>query len=343
MRASLAKPVGLLRVHAVALIGVIRTWLSTMSTHGEPHPSTAESSDFTGLARFVTFKKMRENECLLKISPPQDGNMTDKIPNSVIGAVSSVLADFYYSHSTLNSLFMESGALGSAPEGNCETKCSSWLQRCNEDPAVDALHVLGQVVQKFMDKPPTHSDPKVAPGQERIRASLARNQLAYQTNGFITLAGSSLAAKSLADYFNAGDFASIEAEFDRTISQVDRDPHAAITASSAIIEALCKTYIELHQLNTPASQTIGPLWKVVQHHLGLNVDRILQDDQKRILQGLASIIDGVGAYRTHIGSAHGRGIRPPRIEASEARLAVHASHTVVIFVMERWMGAPRNA
>nr|ART39109.1 H235 [uncultured bacterium] len=29
----------------------------------------------------------------------------------------------------------------------------------------------------------------------------------------------------------------------------------------------------------------------------------LQDDQKRILQGLASIVDGVGAYRTHIGSA----------------------------------------
>jgi len=269
--------------------------------------------------------------------------MNNNIPNSVIGAVSSVLADFYYSHSTLNSLFMESGAPGSAPEGNCETKCSNWLRRCNDDPAVDALHVLGQVVQKFMDEPPTDWNPKIAPGQERIRASLAKNQLSYQTNGFITLAGSSPAAKSLTDYFKAGDFASIEAEFDRAISQIDRDPHAAITASSAIIEALCKTYIEMHRLDMPANQTIGPLWKVVQHHLGLNVDRILQDDQKRILQGLASIVDGIGAYRTHIGSAHGRGIQPPRIDASEARLSVHASHTVVIFVMERWLGAPRKA
>ena len=34
-----------------------------------------------------------------------------------------------------------------------------------------------------------------------------------------------------------------------------------------------------------------------------------------------------------------RGIEPPLIVASEARLAVHASHTVVIFVMERWLGA----
>lgn len=52
--------------------------------------------------------------------------------------------------------------------------------------------------------------------------------------------------------------------------------------------------------------------------------------------------DGIGAYRTHIGSAHGRGIEPPKIVVSEARLAVHASHTIVIFVMERWLGTMRS-
>jgi hypothetical protein len=77
----------------------------------------------------------------------------------------------------------------------------------------------------------------------------------------------------------------------------------------------------------------------VQSHLGLNVDPILRDDQKRILQGLTSIVDGVGAYRTHIGSAHGRGAAPPTIEVSEARLAVNASHTLVTFIMERWHAA----
>ena len=200
------------------------------------------------------------------------------------------------------------------------------------------MQVLGQVIQKFMDLEPDDWNQKIGSGQERIRASLAKNQLTYQMNGLITLAGASPAAKLLADFFKTGDFSSIEAEFKRAISQVDRDPHAAITAASAIIEALCKTYIDINQLEMPTKQTIGPLWKVVQQHLGLNIDHTLQDDQKRILQGLASIVDGVGAYRTHIGSAHGRGIKPPQILASEARLAVHASHTVVIFVMERWLG-----
>ncbi|HEP9943538.1 TPA: abortive infection family protein [Pseudomonas aeruginosa] len=269
--------------------------------------------------------------------------MNNKIPNSVIGAVSSVLAEHYYSHSTLNSLFMESGAPGCVPEGNCETKCSSWLRRCNDDPGVDPMQVLGQIIQKFMELEPDSWNDKIGPGQERIRASLAKNQLSYQMNGFITLAGASPAAKSLADYFKASDFSSIEAEFERAISHVERDPHAAITAASAIIEALCKTYIEMHGLEMPSKQTIGPLWKVVQQHLGLNVDPTLEDDQKRILGGLASIVDGVGAYRTHIGSAHGRGIEPPRIVPSEARLAVHASHTIVIFVMERWIGATSRA
>src|SRR5690606_14143753 len=186
-------------------------------------------------------------------------------------AVASVIAAHYYSHSTLNSLFMESGAPGDVPPGNCETECASWLRRCNEDPTIDPLAVLGQVIQKFMDQESPEWRPEVAEGQRRIRESLAKNQLTYQLNGFVTLAGASLAAKTLSDYLNAGDFASIEAEFDRAIKQLDRDPHAAITAASSIIEALCKSYIETFSLEVPANQPIGPAWRVVRGHHGLHL------------------------------------------------------------------------
>lgn len=259
--------------------------------------------------------------------------MSNKIPNSVIGAVASVIAAHYYSHSKLKTLFMEAGAPGAPPAGNCEDKCAAWLVLCNDDPDVDALAVLGRVIQKFMDQ---DDRPDLEDGRRRIRDSLARNQLTYQVNGYVSLAGASLAAKTLADYLKAGDFASVESEFARALAQLESDPHAAITASSSIIEALCKTYIETFSLEMPSSQSIVPLWKVVQAHLGLNLDPTLRDDQKRILQGLASIVDGVGAYRTHIGSAHGRGLNPPPISVSEARLAVNAAHSLVVFVMERW-------
>lgn len=262
--------------------------------------------------------------------------MPYKIPNSVIGAVASVIGAYYYSHSKLNALFMESGAPGDVPPGNCETKCTNWLRRCNDDPEVDPLGVLGRVIQNLMDQDADEMRQSLADGQRRIRDSLARNQLTYQMNGYVTLAGASPAAKTLADYLSAGDFASIEAEFERAIKQLDADPHAAITAATAIIEALCKTYIETFGLEMPAHQSIAPVWRVVQTHLGLNLDATLRDDQKRILQGLASIVDGVGAYRTHIGSAHGRDLNPPPISVAEARLAVNAAHSLVIFVMELW-------
>jgi hypothetical protein len=87
-------------------------------------------------------------------------------------------------------------------------------------------------------------------------------------NGVITLAGSGITSKTLVDYFKTGDFSSIEAEFNRCISNVESDPHAAITASCSIIESLCKTYIETFQLAFPSKQTVMPLWKTVQQNIG---------------------------------------------------------------------------
>lgn len=257
-----------------------------------------------------------------------------EIPNSVIGAVSSVLAAYYNSHTRLNGLFMEGGAPGEAPPGNCENKCAAWLRRCNEHQDIDALAVLGRVIQSFMDEDRPY--PGLVAGQERINIALARNQLAYHMNGIITLAGGAPASKTLSDFFKAGDFASIETEFSRAIANVQSDPHASITAASAIIEAFCKTYLETHGIDVPTMQTAVPLWRAVQAPLGLNPDRLLSDDQNRILSGLTSIVDGIGAFRTHIGSAHGRGVAPPPITPSEARLAVNAAHTLVTFGMERW-------
>lgn len=262
------------------------------------------------------------------------------IPNAVVGAVASVIAGYYYSHAKLDTLFMESGAPGIPPPGNCETKCANWLLRCNNDPSVNALDVLGRVIWRFMELEPDSWLPQIEDGQRRIRDSLSRNQLEYHSNGQITLAGASVSTKSLHDFLKAGDFSSIGAEFDRAVSQLNNDPHAAITAASSIVEALCKTYIETFGLDLPANQSIGPVWRVVQNHLGLNLDATLREDQKRILQGLASIVDGVGAYRTHIGSAHGRGINPPAISVAEARLAVSAAHALVQFVMELWHASP---
>jgi len=265
--------------------------------------------------------------------------LSGHIPNSLIGAVASVVANHYYSHSKLETLFMECGAPGDAPKGNCEKKCSDWLKRCNKDPDVNALEVLGRIIQQYMDhKPPqlffAESPSELEVGQKRIKAALDHNQLSYRLNGYITQSGSTPISKTLEDYLKSGNFSSIGKEFERAVAHIESDPHASVTAACSIIEATLKFYIERFNLTAPNKLNVMPLWSVVQPHLSLNADVTLADDQHKVLKGISSIIDGVGAFRSHIGSAHGRGSNPPSIVVAEARLVVNVAHTLVVFIME---------
>lgn len=264
--------------------------------------------------------------------------LNTKIPNPVIGAVASIIGN-HYTHSKLGTLFMEADAPGDAPEGNREKKCSIWLKRCNDDQSVNALKVLGAVIREYMDQKPSllfgGSQSSVnTKDQTRINDALAKSQLSYHTNGHITHAGSNPISKTLDDYLKSGDFSSVEKEFERALENISSDPHASITAASSIIEAALKIYIEGFNLGMPPKLNVMPLWQTVQPHLRLNSDPILEGDEHKVLKGLSSVIDGVGAFRSHIGSAHGRGSNPPSIVVAEARLFVNAAHTIVVFVME---------
>lgn len=270
-----------------------------------------------------------------------------EIPNSVIGAVAEVIGGYYFSHTRLNTLLMENGAPGEPPPGNCVAKCSSWLKRCNDDFSVNPIEVLGGILQEFMDMEfPADSFHGYGSDwrkeQERIRHALARNGFSYQQNGQILKAGYSPSVRTLADILRSGELSSVDTEFQRALAAVELDPPAGVTAACAIIEALCKTYIEDEHLLLPDKQTIKDLWKVVKDHLGLDPSLVIDDDKKRILSGLSSIVDGVGSFRTHAGSAHGRGRSQPIVTPSDARLAINAAHTLAAYLIELWMAAKRN-
>jgi hypothetical protein len=134
----------------------------------------------------------------------------------------------------------------------------------------------------------------------------------------------------------ADGLSAVEVEYQRAYTTIGSDPGAAITASCAILEAVCKHYLDTKNIPLPNKQTIGPLWTEAAKHLGLSPGQVADDDLKRILSGLFSIADGVGALRTHEGSAHGHANKSYKLEARHARLAVHAAHTMAVFVLETW-------
>ena len=81
-------------------------------------------------------------------------------------------------------------------------------------------------------------------------------------------------------------------------------------------------------------QDLQPVFKVVRAGLGIDPGSVEDQDLQRIISGLFSIVDGIGALRTHAGSAHSEGRKGYKQEPRHARLAANSANTVSTFVME---------
>lgn len=265
-----------------------------------------------------------------------------KLPNPVLAVIAEVLANAY-SHDRLNILFAQRGAPGEPPAGSKPVKCHAWLTTINsetEDPA----SLVGALIENLMEEQPGSSpwggSRDTAFIKERntpIEAALTRYGLRYAAGGHIYPASGLAPLRTLETILRARDLPALLAEFTRAENALASDPAAALLAACAILEAFCKVYIEDNPgLEMPATATIKPLWATVQKHLGLDPAVMVDDDLRRILGGLSSVVDGLGAARTHGSSAHGRGRSAYKVETRHARLAVNAAHTLAVFLLETW-------
>jgi hypothetical protein len=262
--------------------------------------------------------------------------MLREFPRPLAAVIGEVIGGYYFHHRTIEAIFYEAGASGEVPEGSCVTKTTEWLIREGKADTGKSLHILGKLVEELLDGDfPRNSRDKEA-DKRRIYSALARYNLSYEPGGRIYGAAVTAPSRTLGEKLKELSIVEIEEEFERAHRSVNADPPAAVTAACAILEALCKTYITENKLEPPSKQTIKFLWSVVSKDLKLSPDSVEEDDLKRILSGLTSVVDGIGSFRTHAGSAHGHAPRPYRIGARHARLAVHSAHTLCLFVLETW-------
>ncbi|MBI4546386.1 MAG: abortive infection family protein [Ignavibacteriae bacterium] len=261
--------------------------------------------------------------------------MRREIPASVIAVCGEIVA-FYETHATLNSLFTYAGASGDPPEGTKRDKAIEWLRRMNNDKSADPLKVLGRILEPYMDGPldPIWNQPLIE-SRARIKRVLAECDLQYLRGGSIV---SSLGTptRTLAEFIRDRDLGAIDCEFERAIANVGTDPREAVSAASNILESVCKVYIQDESLEMPAKQDLPSVWNIVRIHLGLDPSRVENQDLQRILTGMFSVVHGIGALRTHASSAHGSGRMTYKLEPRHARLAIHAAHTVALYVLESW-------
>src|SRR5690554_977552 len=269
--------------------------------------------------------------------------MRKEIPSPVIAVLSENMP-IVETHASLDNLFSYAEAPGEPPEGSKPVKTQAWLRRINKESDYP-LVVLGRLIECYMelqDLEDTTSTWSGAPTVDvkiefkaKLEAILSRCNLTYLTGGIIT-DGSSAPSRSLAELIKGRDIPSIDAEFNRALANVNSEPREAVSAACNILESIFKTYIADEKLGMPQKQDLQNVWKVVRSDLGFDPGSLEDDDLKKILSGVLSVVDGIGAFRTHASSAHGQGRKIYNLKPRHARLAIHSAHTIALFVLETW-------
>lgn len=272
--------------------------------------------------------------------------MAQLIPAPLLALVADFCAE-QETHASLDSLFMYAEAPGDPPEGSKPVKAQSWLRITNKEHP-EPLAVLGRILAHYLEAPEVASDYVYAEwGTEpewsvkkretvrKIEACLARYGLQYRIGGYVTDGGLA-PSKTLRELIHGRDIPAIHREFERALESVEAKPRDAVSAAANILESVFKVYIEDNNLTMPDKQDLQPVFKVVRQDLGLDPSSVEDQDLQRIISGLFSVVDGIGALRTHASSAHSEGRKGYKLEPRHARLAVNSAHTAVTFILETW-------
>ena len=269
--------------------------------------------------------------------------MRKEIPAPVIAVLADNLPNLE-THAGLDNLFLHADAPGDPPEGSKAVKTQAWLRRTNKE-SENPLSVLGKLIECYMEIPEQDEEDSELWGQpmpnpkklfkEKLTSILERCNLQYLSGGHIS-DGSSAPSKSLQQLIKGRNVPAIEAEFNRALQNVNSQPREAVSAACNILESMFKVYIADENLDMPKKQDLQNVWKVVRGDLGFEPGSIQGDDLKKILSGILSIVDGIGAFRTPASSAHGQGRKLYNIKPRHARLAIHSAHTIALFVLETW-------
>lgn len=264
----------------------------------------------------------------------------EDIPHLTIRLVSQVLADFYGCEFEISALFKSAGApaIGCTFDNTVNRLCQQALLALNADKTIEPLEILGRVIEEIMecDDLSSNGPLSLSEARSKIIIALEKKSLVYIGNGEIrgTIAPSS--EKEVISLIQQQGLSGMEIEFARCLANVEKDPPASLTAACSLLEALFKFYIAENNLDLPNKKTIMGLWKVIQQDFGLHVNEHKDENIRKILSGLTTVVAGIGTLRTQEGSAHGRRLKQYLIKSRHARLAIHSANTVSIFLLETW-------
>lgn len=218
-------------------------------------------------------------------------------------------------------------------------ECLDELNKSNFSKIQEAIHAVSDP-RDYLDEP------------DRLNAVVEYMNKRLHFDGFelrqlgtvcklVGSANDAVAAAALREAAENLDLASVTQNFEQALTEANSNPEGAITAACSTVESVCKCLLDEMGFPYPARQDIKGLVTEVGKHLNLSPARKdlpaeYEQDIRQILGGLSSVTGGIGALRTHVGDAHGRGKLRVAADARIARLAIHSASTVSLFFIETW-------
>lgn len=145
-----------------------------------------------------------------------------------------------------------------------------------------------------------------------------------------------LTSQNLKSFLDANALHSCHEDFNRCLLSADADPAQAMASASSTLESICKAILDSFQLGYPKDQSLQPLLRAVFSAMNLSPETQAEAEIKRILGGLLSAAIGIGVLRTKYSAAHGRGDKQKRLTHRHARLAINATSTIGLFLLETY-------
>lgn len=124
------------------------------------------------------------------------------------------------------------------------------------------------------------------------------------------------------------------------------DPADALLAARELLESVCKMVAHDYNAQVPQNASLGQQYAIVADLLGLRAAAVEGDSEaskaaRKVLQGLASVADGLGELRTRIGRGHGR-INASPARQRHAELGTSAAASLALFILDTWHERRQN-
>jgi hypothetical protein len=249
----------------------------------------------------------------------------------------------YRSASKLESFMRGCNVAMSVGSGSRMPALIETLERANR--AGDQT-ILKNIIERAADPHDFLSDPdRLQAVVEHLNARLIYDGLELQRVGAQVRLGppgmSSSVVGALASAVVTIDFDTVNRDLERALASAETDPEDAVTSACSVVESVCRSVLIELGSPLPSKKDIQGLYQAVREPLGLTPDKDgvaddIASDVRTILGGLNSVVNGVGALRTHGGDAHGRERGYRRIDPRIARLAIHSASTVSLLLVETW-------